>query len=962
MMNSTKRIMQVMIMVSTILLTALLTEATISREENFEFAQQPQVSKSGDNYIITFAAAAKCDATVAIMKDGIIVRHLASGVLGANAPWPFAKDVLAQSLEWDGKDDAGNPAPDSCIVRVSLGLKASYAGEISAQGSLGFFPVCNMICDKQGLLHVFTKGNIRSFDKEGKYVRTLLPTRSDVARDKVPFYDYNATTDGDKVIAQNHCFQAGTGTFSGTIYGGISGLMTNHGNIAYLPSSNRMLMISSNAPGYYMGNSYFLYMDCIDGAMNRIENTNYKYNNGEAETSYLMSMAATPDEQSVYLDICHAVYKVPAASPNTMTTPFLGEAGVAGSDAQHFNNTNGLAVDASGNIYVSDNANNRIQVFKPDGSLLRSIALTGPGKIFVHPVTGNIYCCSGRIKIVKFSPEGTELAKWINNNDDGEHPDLEGFCLDAASEPPAIWVCLQSSLDNMAAKQPIIKRLEDRDGAFVDVLTIPICGSNLPFLGGHAPVSVDPVTDDVYANNAEIYLGGLRYNGNTLTLDTAWTKSIGISCNNIGFGRDGLVYFRTGTIPKEDFIYRLDRSGKPVDFPNGVSIDYLMPDWGVDFLKGINYKGLPTDDHQNGDDNAWKKGLDVAPNGDIYLITGSLDVPDTLRVFDNLGNLKCPYAAVHLGYARASTVKAGREGAFYLGTQYGKAGAALPEGLAENENAGATWAGSVIKVGNKEWPAVRFYGSEEIGKPAGISPQLYLFGQGWSGGGDYIVVDSLHWAYYGLTGMGMASGGCICHHQKFDMDRFERCFLPCNYLYSVIVLDANGNRVLRIGRYGNPDSRGPGSPVPNPDIAFCFVKAVTVSDKALYVCDIDNNRLLKAGLSYENEVFKALDNTTISSAEGRVLSAQAVLYQSVPNPFNVGGGVIPYFLPRQSRVSLTIYDLRGRVMHRLVNMETQPAGRHQAQVRSGLLKSSGVYIYELKAGSFKSRKRMAVLQ
>ncbi len=70
-----------------------------------------------DRYEITFAVASKggsadggyCDVTVAIVdpdKDvsglgrGTVVRHLASGVLGPNAPEPFQKNSLRQTIYW----------------------------------------------------------------------------------------------------------------------------------------------------------------------------------------------------------------------------------------------------------------------------------------------------------------------------------------------------------------------------------------------------------------------------------------------------------------------------------------------------------------------------------------------------------------------------------------------------------------------------------------------------------------------------------------------------------------------------------------------------------------------------------------------------------------------------------------------------------------------------------------------
>src|SRR6266853_1671679 len=76
-----------------------LDEFKIKRQDVFEFAEKPQVARHGDQITITFTSKANCDATVAIeTADGRIVRHLASGVLGSNAPIPFQTDSLKQSL------------------------------------------------------------------------------------------------------------------------------------------------------------------------------------------------------------------------------------------------------------------------------------------------------------------------------------------------------------------------------------------------------------------------------------------------------------------------------------------------------------------------------------------------------------------------------------------------------------------------------------------------------------------------------------------------------------------------------------------------------------------------------------------------------------------------------------------------------------------------------------------------
>ncbi len=119
--------------------TAMANEFTVKREAVFEFVQPPRVSRQGDAVTIAFESKAFCDATVAIEHaDGRILRHLASGVLGDNAPPPFKKSSKAQTVLWDGKDDAGKYVDDkdSLTVRVSLGLKPQFERTMFANGTV----------------------------------------------------------------------------------------------------------------------------------------------------------------------------------------------------------------------------------------------------------------------------------------------------------------------------------------------------------------------------------------------------------------------------------------------------------------------------------------------------------------------------------------------------------------------------------------------------------------------------------------------------------------------------------------------------------------------------------------------------------------------------------------------------------------------------------------------------------
>jgi len=88
------------------------------------------------------------------------------------------------------------------------------------------------------------------------------------------------------------------------------------------------------------------------------------------------------------------------------------------------------------------------------------------------------------------------------------------------------------------------------------------------------------------------------------------------------------------------------------------------------------------------------------------------------------------------------------------------------------------------------------------------------------------------------------------------------------------------------------------------------------------------------------------------------------LYQNYPNPFNPST-TIQYDLPEESRVSITIYDVLGRDVLRLVD-GTLEAGRYsqlwQGQDRSGNSLASGVYFIRIDAKSLVSERKLITLK
>ncbi len=88
------------------------------------------------------------------------------------------------------------------------------------------------------------------------------------------------------------------------------------------------------------------------------------------------------------------------------------------------------------------------------------------------------------------------------------------------------------------------------------------------------------------------------------------------------------------------------------------------------------------------------------------------------------------------------------------------------------------------------------------------------------------------------------------------------------------------------------------------------------------------------------------------------------LEQNYPNPFNPTTQ-IKFNLPKQSEVSLKIYDMLGREVASLVNGEMN-AGTHlltwDGKDNSGNLVASGVYFYRITAGEFVDTKKMVLVR
>lgn len=90
-----------------------------------------------------------------------------------------------------------------------------------------------------------------------------------------------------------------------------------------------------------------------------------------------------------------------------------------------------------------------------------------------------------------------------------------------------------------------------------------------------------------------------------------------------------------------------------------------------------------------------------------------------------------------------------------------------------------------------------------------------------------------------------------------------------------------------------------------------------------------------------------------------VLPTSYALDQNYPNPFNPST-MINYQLPLSNQVTLKVYDILGREVATLVDGLQEPGYKSVEFDASSL--ASGVYLYQLRAGTFTGLKKMLVLK
>jgi hypothetical protein len=431
---------------------------------------------------------------------------------------------------------------------------------------------------------------------------------------------------------------------------------------------------------------------------------------------------------------------------------------------------------------------------------------------------------------------------------------------------------------------------------------------------GFDRLDVDRMTETAYLNDAwnGIYKVEDWSNPQVVLCTTSANQRLYgtdfcISFDNQIYVREGTGY--SGTLTR----YTLDRHHAPVNFANS----------GKNMLAYYIYS------RYHGTGGYGEKGFGVSPDkkvGIMYMhawaqyfvgVYGDSGCGDSTQYCDTL------IKPLNVGRMGVGGVKYDLKGNIYIGV--------ANEHLTREEPAGVDWS----------WSNMRFQGN------------VVRFAAGQTGYFDATGVHGNDKVYTtALSPFSGARGECICRSPRFDVDMYGRLFIPNALQQFVTVVDNNGNTIVRFGQYGNVDSKGPGSLVPNPEFPFAWPTAAAASNDYICVSDMINTRIVRVRMNY------ALDNMpyfTAGVAKGidRDGMTGRIALVVKPNPFH-GLNNITVNLPERADISLNVYDVSGKLVKK-ISSGMHKKGVHYFNWNGRNIENrsiaAGIYIYRLTAGN-----------
>ncbi len=820
---------------------AFISLASLSPTASAEprFATPPKVTRSGEGWEISFAVNQSTDVEVAVLdRDGKVIRHLAAGVLGGKNPPPQPLQVgLDQHVAWDGKNDDGEKvATDDAQVRVSAGTKVRFGRLIGSSpytGSVAVMPyrapVNGLVTDEQGNLHVLmmsevgSHGNsgkwpwqLRKFDSQGTYQRTLLPYPPSTKAAQASGYILLPTNDKRFVPANQSSLYPVFATFGNEIVPRLSA-----GRVVFVHSETRELNFFSldgsnklQTVPMWPATSKLKCPNWIDIQVALSPDGNTAYYSNVAGLPYDGKKPADIDAEwpqgRVYRQDLTTAGSVPTTLFDLTLPDFSKNPYWMPSAWDKKSASAGIDTDAQGNVLVCDLVNQQIVEISPAGKLLSSTPVPWPDKVLVARKTGDLYVVSRKVSrgglpaatLTKISGRGTD-AKVVST--------LElagiigaGHTLDESGQTPVLWLAGPRDQQNQHESGALM-RVEDRGNKLV------ITGDQ--FLNRDAQAITFVSYTDADREAELIYVtrsGGTVWRFNGITGEGG---PLPFKAADLAIGPRGEIY-TLGTVGSwEGPIARYTRDLKPIQSATADANTY-------GYVSNRAGRGISI------------CGLDVDTQGRVFATYGSNECH--VRVFDTQGALvdfprqvddlrgkgKVPVAITGVtGFG--GSLRVDRAGNIYLLQGGVPSKTAVPAGF-DGDEAWQHAVGTIYKF-----------------PPSG--------GEINSANNKVKSVSGAVAQYVGCGSVSQwrAAGSCVCTKPRFDVDDFGRLYIPNAITFSVSMRDNADNEIVQFGDYGNFDCQGAGSIESQPAIPLGWAISASATDKHIYIGDCLNHRLVR---------------------------------------------------------------------------------------------------------------------
>lgn len=861
------------------------------------FTAKPRVMPADTGAKIAFAVSAPTDVEVAVLDArGAVVRHLAAGLLGSNAPEPLQKDALSQEISWNGKDDVGQPAMGGPFqVRVRAGSMARLDQIVGWDGNSLGAHIVGLAVGRNGEVYVLDsdsflvgRSNVRVLDRNGRYLRTIMPYPASTPKERtatIGQLELDVDGKGASGMGAKERLPIVFNAHSGTLSPLISGMRKQ--NMVWNPRGH---LVMAGGVGTYVEHGVPRHLLALHPAGGAPEGMNFVgpqmhkargFLGGQGDLGkYFDHLAASRDGETLYFvpfngKAGSAVYRL-KWTDKEMGAPFLGKINEPGNDDAHLSDPQGLATDQENRLYVCDRGNQRVMIFSAAGALLGKFPVENPEQIAISAVSGEIFIVTrpksaieadadtGEMSMAQFrewKKRQAELRKlpppviclrkfsaWLPDRQPTELDRLDApidlMALDVEAKPARLWVTLGGGLLPVAEK----------DGR----LALGESVSNTKGMYYPAFLAADPTRPRLLVR--EMYAGQKPLRELDLTTGV---KTPFLPGSEAAFDRQGNIYcmgnYGSGAL------FRYDPAGQPLPF------------------SATHTNRLVVGAYRAGGPDVGLRGHCVAPNGDIYIMR-SPGAYCAVDVFGPDGVLKKRdlVAGMHEG---ASGVGVDAAGNVYVGVNVRPADKPYPEPfLGQIPAQGWVWWrepregfwqypyynpylyhwGSVFKFG----PAGgSFYGLHSlVRKDKGGAVPLSFATNAPAGAVAYksgylradVKVAGALWRYAAggvvpTSDVGWGDPSCSCISSRLAVDPYGRVFVPDSFLFSLDMLDANGNRISRIGRYGNADAAGP-------EIAFAWPAFAAVAGGKVYVSDPGNRRVMGIRFDYAAAETVALEN------------------------------------------------------------------------------------------------------